>query len=220
MKNNSKTTCEYESSVNHKLLIMKGVFHNMECGMKMLSINPAIGELDGSNMLANQFSSAWIFELAIKSMWELSHSKVFWKTEINEYGHCIHKVYPCLKKDFCDFISNQYNIEVACFRNGLQEIFNSDQGRKNHTENEWKSILSCSYLSLEECLKENYRIITDGKYEFQEGNKINVVTGIIPYSSPNNNQVDTYNQPSPFLKKIVNYIEIQLKSPDYVKNLL
>ena len=210
---------EYQYSVNQKLLIMKGVFHNMECGMKMQRINPSIGELDGSNMLANQFLSAMIFELAIKSIWELSHSKVFGRTEINEYRHYIHKVYPSLKGDFREFISNKYNAEVAYFHNELQEILNSYEG-EDLTEANKVFILSCPYFSLEECLKENSKIVTNGKYEFQKEGKINVITGIIPKPSLNNDQVDCYRQPSPFLKEIMNYIQIQLHAPDYVENLL
>ena len=210
---------ECRRSVNQKLLIMKGVFHNMECGMKMEKINPAFGELDGCHMLANPFLSAVIFELAIKSMWELSHSNVFGKTEINQYGHYIDRIYPCLRKGFCEFVRNKYNAEVAYFRNILREILNSDQD-KNHTKDERAFILSCPYFSLEECLEENPKIVTDGKYEFQERNKINIVTGIIPYSAPNNEQVDCYRQASPFLTEIMNYIQTQLHSPDYVKNLL
>ena len=209
---------EYQRSVNQKLLIMKGVFHNMKCGMER--INPLIVELDGSNMLANQFLSATIFELVIKSMRELSHSRIFGVTEINQYGHCIDRIYPCLSQDFCEFIQNKYNTEVAYFRDGLQEILNSDQGRKNHTEDERVFILLCPYLSLEECLRENRKIAIHGKYEFQEESKINVVTGIIPYPSSNNDSVDTYRQPSPFLIEIIEYIQIQLHAPDYVKNLL
>ena len=206
---------EYQRSVNQKLLIMKGVFHNMECGLVMGKINPAIGGLAGSNMLANQFLSATIFELAIKSMWELSHSNVFGRTEINQYGHCIDKIYPCLKGDFREFIEKKYNAEVAYFHNGLQEILNSYEG-KDLTDSD----LSCLYFSLEECLKGNSKIVTNGKYEFQEERKINIITGIIPKSSLNNDQVDCYRQPSPFLMEIMNYIQTQLHSPDYVKNLL
>ena len=105
---------KYEYSVSQKLDIMKGVFHNMECGMaRIKEINPTFNELEGYHMLANQFSSAWIFELAIKSLWELSHSKGFDTPEIKQYGHCIHNIYPCLKKEFCDFISNEYKVEVT-----------------------------------------------------------------------------------------------------------
>ena len=46
--NQIDTSKKYQYSVNQKLLIMNGVFHNIECGMKMQRINPAIGELDGS----------------------------------------------------------------------------------------------------------------------------------------------------------------------------
>lgn len=214
----TSNSTEYQRSVNQKLLIMKGVFHNMECGIKMEVINPAFGELDGNHMLANPFLSAVIFELAIKGMWELSHSKVFGKAEIKQYRHSIHKVYPCLKGDFREFISNKYNAEVAYFRNTLQEILNSDQG-KNHTEDQRVFILSCPYFSFEECLEENSKIITNGKYEFQEGNKINIITGIIPISALNNDLIDCYKQPSPFLTEIINYIQTQLPSPNYVKNL-
>ena len=210
---------KYQGSVNQKLIIMKGIFHNIECGVKMEEINPAFGELDGNHMLANPFLSAVIFELAIKSMWELSHSKVFGKTEIGQYGHCIDKVYPCLKEDFRDFISNKYNAEVAYFCNTLQDTLNSDQG-KNYTEDQKEFILSCEYFSLEESLEENSKIIIHGKYEFQQENKINIITGIIPNSAPNNDLVDCCRQPSPFLTEIINYIQTQLYSPDYVKNLL
>ena len=198
---------------------MKGIFHNMECGMKMEEIDPAFGELDGNHMLVNSFLSAVIFELAIKSMWELSHSKVFGDDEISKYGHFIHKVYPCLKGDFHKFIRNEYEVEVAHFRNELQEILNSGQGG-NYTEDERTFILSCPYFSLKECLKENRDIVVHGKYKFQAGNKINVVTGILPCSAPNNEPVNCHRQPSPFLEKIMNYIQIQLHAPDYVKNLL
>ena len=208
---------EYQRSVNQKLIIMKGVFHNMECGME--KTNPAIGELDCSHILTNQFLSAVIFELGIKSMWELSHSNVFGRTEINEYRHYIHKVYPCLKGDFREFIKKKYNAEVAYFHNGLQEILNSYEG-KDLTEVDRVFILSCPYFSLEECLKGNSKIVTNGKYEFQEERKINIITGIIPKSSLSNDQVDYYRQPSPFLMEIMNYIQIQLHTPDYVKNLL
>ena len=214
----TSNSTEYQRSVNQKLIIMRGIFHNIECGIEIEKINPAFGELDGNHMLANPFLSAVVFELAIKSMWELSHSKVFGKAEIKQYRHCIHKVYPDLKHDFCKFISNEYNVEVAYFRNALQEILNSDQG-KNHTEDRREFILSCPYFPLKECLKENRDIVTDGKYEFQQGDKINIVTGIIPNSDPNNDLVDCYRQPSPFLKKIMEYIQTQLCSPDYVKTL-
>ena len=210
---------ECRRSVNQKLLIMKGIFHNMECGIEMEETNPAITELDGNHMLANQFLSAVIFELAIKSMWELSHSNVFGKTEINQYGHYIDRIHLCLRKDFCEFVRNKYNAEVAYFRNRLREILNSDQG-KNHTKDERAFILSCPYFSLEECLEENPKIVTNGKYEFQQEQKINVITGIIPNSALDNNLVDCCRQPSSFLKGIMNYIQIQLHSPDYVKNLL
>ncbi|MDE0019312.1 MAG: hypothetical protein OXU51_24235 [Candidatus Poribacteria bacterium] len=203
---------EYQYSVDQKLHIMKGIFHNMECGIK-------IGELDGSHMLANPFLSAVIFELAIKSMWELSHSKVFGRTEIDQYRHYIDRVYPCLREDFCEFIRNKYNAEVTYFRNTLQEILNSYQCR-NLPEGDRVSILSCSYFSLKECLKENSKIVTNGKYEFQQGRKINVITGIIPKSDLSNDPVDCYRQPSPFLKEIMNYIQTQLDSLDPVKNLL
>ncbi len=207
---------EYQRNVNQKFIIMKGVFHNIECGME--KINPAIVELDGNNMLANQFLSATIFELAIKSMWELSHSNVFGRTEINRYGHCIDKIYPCLKGDFREFIEKKYNAEVAYFHNELQEILNSYEG-KDLTKDDRVFILSCPYFSLQECLKGNSKIVTNGKYEFQKEKKINIITGIIPKSS-NNDQVGTHRQPSPFLMEIMNHIQIQLYAPDYVKNLL
>ncbi len=231
----TSNSTKYQRSVNQKLIIMRGIFHNIECGIEIEKINPAFGELDGNHMLANPFLSTVVFELAIKSMWELSHSKVFGDTEIEKYRHYIHKVYPDLKHDFCEFISNEYNVEVACFRNALQEILNSDQG-KNHTEDRKEFILSCPYFSLEECLKENSHIIIHGKYQFQQENKINIITGIIPNSTCdndlvdcsqpsscsdlNNNLVDCFRQPSLFLRKIMNYIQTQLCSPDYVKNLL
>ena len=206
---------EYEHSMNQKLLIMKGVFHNMECGTEKMAVtNPAFGELDGCHMLANQFSSAWIFELGIKSMWELSHSKIFGKPEIKKYGHKIHKVYPCLREDFRDFISNKFNSEVTYFHNKLQGE------SKDLPEADKVFILSRPYFSLEECLKENSQIITDGKYEFQDEKKINVITGIIPKLDPKINEVYCYRQPSPFLKEIMNYIQTQLHAPDYVKNLM
>ena len=225
---------EYQRSVNQKLIIMKGIFHNMEGGKEIEKTNPAFSELEGNHMLANQFLSAVVFELAIKSMWELSHAKVFGDTEIQKYRHSIHKVYPCLKKDFREFISNTYKAEVVYCRNTLQEILNSDQG-KNHTEDRRIFILSCQYFSLKECLEGNSHIIMHGKYEFQQENKINIITGIIPNSTcdndlvdcsqpsscsaPNNDLVDCCRQPSPFLTKIIEYIQTQLYSPDYVKNL-
>lgn len=199
--------------MDQKLIIMKGIFHNIGCGIRMEEINPAIRELEGNHMLANPFLSAVIFELAIKSLWELSHSTVFGSTEIGQYRHNIDRVYPCLKKNFREFIENKYTAEVTYFRNELQEILNSDP---NLTEIDRESILSCPYFSLEECLEENSKIVTQGKYEFQQEEKINVIIGIIPKSDP----VDCYKQPSPFLAKIMNYIKIQLCSPDYVKNLL
>ena len=207
---------EYRRSVNQKLIIMKGIFRNMECGIKMEEVNPAFGELDGNHMLVNPFLSAVIFELAIKSMWELSHSKVFGEAEIKQYGHYIHKVYPCLKGDFREFISKKYNAEVVYFRNTLQEILNSYQG-ENYTEDQRVSIPSCLYFSLEECLEENRDIVIDGKYKFQQGKRMNIITGVIP-KSLNNDSVDCHRQPSPFLTEIMNYIQTQLHSPDYVKN--
>ena len=210
---------KYQCSVNQKLHIMNGVFHNMECGMKLAKINSALGDLDGRHMLANQFSSALIFELGIKCMWELSHSKVFGRTEIDQYRHYIHKIYPCLKEDFREFISNKYNAEVTHFRATLQEILNSDQG-KYYTEDERAFILSCPYFSLEECLKANSNIVTNGKYEFQPEQKINVITGIIPKSTLKHDTVDCHEQPSPFLKEIMDYIQTQLRPLDFESFLL
>ena len=204
--NISKST-EYQNSVNQKLHIMNGIFHNMIWGMKAHEINPATGELVSKHMLANSFLSAMIFELAIKSMWELSHSKVFGKTEIGKYSHYIDKVYSDLKVDFCEFISNKYNAEVKYFHNALQEYLNSYQCKKV-TEAEKVSILSCPYFSLKECLKENQKIVTNGKYEFQKGDKINIVTGIIPNPSVKNDEVNCYRQPSPFLSEIMDHIRI------------
>ena len=201
----------YQCSVDQKLIIMKGIFHNIECGIEMDK------DLDGNHMLANSFLSAHIFELAIKSLWELSHSKVFGRTEIGEYGHNIDRVCPCLRGNFREFIEKKYNAEVTYFRNGLQEILNSDQYR---TEAQKGAILSCPYFSLEECLKENSKIVKGGKYKFQQGDKINVITGIFPRIKPSTGSVECYRQPSPFLEEIMKYIKIQLSSPDYVKNLM
>ena len=183
----------------------------------MEEINPAITELEGNHMLANPFLSAVIFELAIKSLWELSHSKGFGSDEIGQYGHNIDRVYPCLSGNFREFIENKYTAEVTYFRNELQGILNSDHFL---TEDHRVSIRSCPYFSLEECLKENSEIVTHGKYEFKQGRKINIITGIIPRLDPSTDTVNCYRQPSPFLAKIINYIKIQLCSPDYVKNLL
>ena len=202
---------KYQCSVDQKLIIMKGIFHNIECGIKMDR------DLEGNHMLVNSFLSAHIFELVIKSLWELSHSKVFGSTEIDQYGHNIDRVYPCLRGNFREFIEKKYTAEVTYFRNGLQEILNSDP---NLTEDYRESILSCPRFSLEECLEENSQIVIHGKYKFQQREKINVITGIIPKSDPSTDTVDCYRQPSPFLAEIMNYIKIQLCSPDYVKDLL
>lgn len=202
-------TMKYKKSANQKLAIMNGIFHNMECGVEMDRINPAFVELDGNHMLANPFLSTVIFELAIKSMWELSHSKVFGKAEIKDYGHSIHRIYPCLKGDFQDFISNEYEVEVRYFGDTLQDTLNSDQG-EHYTEDQKEFILSCSYFTLEQCLKDNSKIIKNGKYKFQHQNKISVITGIIPNSVLNNDIVICCRQPSPFLKKITDYIETEL----------
>ena len=204
---------EYQYSVNQKLIIMNGIFHNIECGMILLKRNTALGDLDAHHMMANPFLSAVIFELAIKSMWELSHSKVWGKAEIKDYGHHIDSVYPCLREDFRDFISNKYDAEVANFCNTLQEILNSDQSGEGYTEDERAFILSCPYFSLTGCLEENKKIIIHGKYEFQPEPKINVITGIIPNSSSDQDHVNCCRQPSPFLKEIVNYIQTQLHPP-------
>ena len=200
---------EYQSSVNQKRHIMVGILHNMEWGMNARQINPTTGEFVGTHMLANPFLSAVIFELGIKSMWELFHSRVFGRTEINVYGHYIDKVYSDLGVDFHEFISDKYDAEVKYFGNALQEYLNSYQC-KNLTEDERTSILSCPYFSLEECLKENPQIVTNGKYEFQSGNKINIITGIIPNSALENGKVQCYRQPSPFLKEIIDHIQTQL----------
>ena len=203
---------EYQRSVNQKLHIMNGIFHNIECGMILDERDPAFRDLDGRHMMANPFLSAVIFELAIKSLWELSHSKVWGDAEIRGYGHHIDSVYPCLREVFREFISNEYDAEVAHFRSTLQEILNSDQ-RKNYTEDEREFILSCPYFSLTECLEENKKIIRDGKYEFQPEPKINVITGIIPNDPSDHDTVNCCRQPSPFLKEIVNYIQTQLHPP-------
>ena len=204
--NISKMT-EYQNSVNQKLHIMKGIFHNMIWGMKAHEINPVTGEIAGAHMLTNSFLCAMIFELAIKSMWELSHSKVFGKTEIDKYSHYIDKVYSDLKVDFREFISSKYNAEVKYFHNALQEYLNSYQCKKL-TETKKVSILSCPYFSLKECLKENQKIVTNGKYKFQKGDKINIVTGIIPNPSLKSDEVNCYRQPSPFLSEIMDHIRI------------
>ena len=212
---------EYQRSVNQKHLIMRGVFHNMECGVIIEKVNPTlkVGEIDGCHMLANPFLFAVVFELAIKSMWELSHSEVFAETQIHQYGHSIDRIYPYLSQNFRHFIEKEYNREVQFFRNELQAISNSEEGQRNHTKDQWESIFNCPYLTLEECLKQNLDIIIHGKYKFQEGSKINVVTGIIPYTLSDNDLVDTYGQPSSFLKRIIDYIGMQLHLPDCVKNL-
>lgn len=161
---------DFEIKIKEKLHIMKGIFHNMECGMKMEEINPAFGELDGNHMLVNPFLSAVIFELAVKSLWELSHSRIFDNPEITKYGHCIRKIYPCLNEGFCNIIRNKYELEVMHFHNELHEILHSYQ-YKDLTKNEKVSILSCPYFSFEDCLKENAKIVKNGKYEFQQSSK-------------------------------------------------
>ena len=207
---NEPTFEKYEISINQKMLIMKGVFHNIECGMKTLKPHTVFGEIEGYHMLANPFLSAVIFELAIKSMWELSHSKIFGRPEIKKYGHKIHKVYPCLNEGLRNVIQYKYELEIIHFRNRLHEILHSYQ-YKHLTEDERDSILTCPFLSLEECLKENSKIIVKGKYEFQQPLKINVVTGIVPKPLTDNNEVECFRQPSPFLIGIIDYIENELK---------
>lgn len=200
---------QYLYSINQKLDIMKGVFHNIESGIKM-----GIRELDGNYMRANQFSSAWIFELSIKSLWELSHSKVFDTAEINQYGHCIHNIYPCLKKEFCDFISNQYKVEVTRTRNELQEVC------QNLSSADKEFILSRPYFTLEEALSTNSDIIKNGKFKLLDEKKINIITGIMPKSDLKINEVSCCKQPSPFLERIVNYIDTQLNPQDWETGLM
>ena len=200
---------EYQNSVNQKCHIMNGLFHNMTWGMKAQEINPVTQEFVGTHMLANPFLSAIIFELAIKSMWELSHLRVFGRTEINQYGHYIDRIYSDLEVYFCEFILNKYDAEVTYFSNALQEYLNSYQC-KNLTEVEKASILSCPYFSFQKCLEENPKIVTSGKYEFERGNKINIITGIIPNPTLKNDQVQCYRQPSPFLIEIMDHIRTQL----------
>jgi hypothetical protein len=107
-------------------------------------------------------------------MWEISYKKVFDK---KKYGHRIVEVYPDLKKEFRDFISFQYNLEVSRFR----ERINNHQN--DYKEGESPTI---DFLSIEECLTENNNLIVNGKYEFQLGDKINVVSGVIPNQTSGN----------------------------------
>ncbi len=165
---------QYQDSVNEKIRIMRGLLFNIECGIELTSKIPSgVGFIDHA-FFANPFLYSVIFELSIKSMWEISYTKVFDK---KKYGHRIVEVYPDLKKEFCDFISNQYNLEVSRFRENINKHQNDYKKGESPTTD---------FLSIEECLAENNNLIVNGKYEFQLGNKINVVSGIIPNQTSDN----------------------------------
>ncbi len=195
---------EYQESMNGKLFIMEGIFHNMACGAQM---NKAV--LPAGPMLANSFLSAHIFELGIKIMWELSCSQIFGETEIKKYGHHINKIYPHLNPCFSDFISEKYETGIKYFHNSLEEYLNSYQCA-DKPESEKNSILSCKYYLLTENLKENSRIVTQGKYRFQKVEKVNIVTGIMP-DFLKNGEPGVFRQPSPFLIEIIEHIKTQLQ---------
>lgn len=200
---------ECQESMNGKLFIMQGIFHNMACGTQINKANPTTQVLPASPMLANSFLSAHIFELGIKIMWELSYSQIFGETEINKYGHHINKIYPDLNPCFSDFISEKYRAEVKYFHNSLEEYLNSYQCA-HIPKSEKNSILSCKYYSLIENLIENSKIVTQGKYRFQVGDKVNIVTGIMP-DIFKNGETGCFRQPSPFLIEIIEYIKTQLQ---------
>lgn len=181
---------QYQDSVKEKIRIMKGLLFNIGCGVELTNKIPSGVDFMDHAYFANPFLYSVIFELSIKSMWEISYKKVFDK---KKYGHRIVEVYPDLKKDFCDFISNQYHLEINRFR----EIINNHQNNYEKGESP-----TTDFLSIEECLAENNNLIVNGKYEFQLGDKINVVSGTIPNQASDNFHVLNPHLPREAISKI------------------
>lgn len=153
-------------------------------------------------LICNPFLFAHTLELIIKGIWELSHSKVFGKEEINEYKHDIHRIYPTLDENAKKFIRRAYNRRVK----EHQDMFRKSNLSVSISENSSRSLSSFPYYSFEECLKNNSKIVIHGKYEFQTERKVNIVTGVTPIPSIEEEGI-MFGEASPFLYDLIGYIE-------------
>ena len=181
----------YKESVNQKIIIMEGFVHNIEHG---ISKSRKMSDFYAPNFIVNPYICALIFELSIKSMWELSHSKSFGDSgEIRKYGHNIKDIYKDLNTDFQQNILRLYNEEVDNIK-PMVVAYGSQH---------------CCFLTLDECLTENKNIVMNAKYRFIPGSKINVVTCTIP---SNGELKMSGQQPPLFLKHLISIIKNELNN--------
>ena len=147
-------------------------------------------------------------QLGVKSIWELSHSRVFEKKEIHKYKHNIYRIYLTLDMNAKKFIEEKYNLRVKEFN----DVFKDSDLHVTIDGYDKMAVSSFPYYSFEECLQVNCKIVTEGKYEFQKENKVNIVTGISPIPNTNSDAIMISMEPSEFLYDIIKYIENVLPS--------
>lgn len=178
---------QYQESVNDKILMMKGLAHNLEYGMALLR-SKRVTDFYAPNMIVNPFLCALIFELSIKGMWELSHSKSFGDNgEIKKHGHNTKSIYDELNQEFRENILISYRKQVDITRKTIAA----------------SGVQQPHFLSLDECLTENENIVKNAKYKFIHGSKINVVTCIIPGDVKSQTVQMSGKQPPFFIEDLI-----------------
>lgn len=205
---------DFEYSAIDKKYIALGILHNIIGGIDKLEVyisnpsNPRI-QMISALLQSNQFLYAHVFELCMKSIWELSHSKIFTKEEFDKYNHNIYKLYLTLDINTQTFIEQIYNSRAKEFNDLFK---NSDLYVLVDGSNKI-ALSSFSCYSFKECLQLNRKIVTEGKYKFREENKLNIVTGIshllntIHILNANSDALTISMEPSEFLYDIIKYIE-------------
>ena len=205
---------DFEYSAIDKKYIALGILHNIIGGIEKLEgyisnpSNPKI-QIISALLQSNQFLYAYVFELCMKSIWELSHSKIFVKEEFDKYKHNIYKLYLTLDINTQTFIEELYNSRAKEFNDLFKDIdlYVPVDGYNKI------AVSSFSCYSFKECLQLNRKIVTEGKYKFREENKINIVTGIshilntTHMLNTNSDTLTTCMEPSEFLYDIIRYIE-------------
>ena len=206
----NKELTDYQKSAKEKKHMALGILHNIMSGTDKLReyyvSNPSNSSRDiillGFSQ-CNQFLYAHVFELGIKSIWELSHSRVFGKKEIHKYKHNIYRIYRTLDMNAQKFMEEKYNLRVKEF----YDVFKDSDLHVTVDGYDEMAVSSFPYYSFEECLQVNRKIVTEGKYEFQKEKKVNIVTGISPIPNTNGDATMTSMEPSEFLYDIIKYIE-------------
>ena len=204
-----KELTDYQKSAIDKKHIALSILHNIMSGINKLNeyasnpSNPRREIILPGFLQCNQFLYAHVFELGIKSIWELSHSKVFGEKEVHKYKHNIYQIYLTLDMNAKNFMEEKYNLRVKEFN----DIFKHSELYVTVDGYDKMAVSSFPYYSFEECLQVNRKIVTEGKYEFQKENKVNIVTGISPIPNTNGDGIMTSMEDPKFLHDIIEYIE-------------